>query len=734
MSVASINFIPMNRLLSLLLATLSPVIILAQKTIPLQKGLTIQHSVAITGGQYLLDADTSLTSPVIVIDGKNITVDFNNCVLQGMGDINEPNKFHGLAIYIKKGSANVTIKNAKVHGFKVALMADSVPNIRIENCNFSYNYRQHLHSNFEREDISDWMSYHHNENDEWLRYGAGIYLKNCNNAVIRNNIITNGQCGLMMTGCAFSEVFDNNFSFNSGIGIGLYRSSNNRIYHNILNYNVRGFSFGKYYRGQDSAGILVFEQCNNNLIAFNAVTHSGDGFFLWAGQYTMDTGKGGCNDNLIYSNDFSYAPTNGVEVTFSRNNIEENTIVGCDNGVWGGYSYNSRIVGNQFAENNTAIAIEHGQHNLIAGNDFNENKIAVKLWSRSSQPPDWGYARERDTRSMHYVIKRNSFLGNGTVFDIMGTDSLYLAENTGKHNRLFYHIGERTYHIDSSIHTTTDTVQSDGKDKIKSLPVHALPITTLPSGGRREIRMTEWGPYNFEYPILWLANIDSNGIYHFEILGKSGKWSIARSEGIKQINYGKNEFPSSLTVKLDSNLEQHLIQLRYTGQAFTDAYGAYHREGTPYYFQFQFFTPLNRWDVSFYSWDTAHNPAGDFGTFTEVFKRTPLYSITTPKIDYTWWGKITMDLPADSFATMASTVFDLPENDYRIGITADDLAKVFIDGSPVIDAWDPHYVDVDENTYHEKTLHLKGKHSFKIVHAEINGLATLMFYIQPVSH
>ena len=31
-------------------------------------------------------------------------------------------------------------------------------------------------------------------------------------------------------------------------------------------------------------------------------------FFLWAGQTTMDTGEGGCNDNtLIDGNDFSYA-------------------------------------------------------------------------------------------------------------------------------------------------------------------------------------------------------------------------------------------------------------------------------------------------------------------------------------------------------------------------------------------------------------------------------------------
>jgi hypothetical protein len=58
-------------------------------------------------------------------------------------------------------------------------MAKNCINLRIENSNFSYNYRQQLQSSWLQEDVSDWMSYHHNEQDEWLRYGAGIYLKDC---------------------------------------------------------------------------------------------------------------------------------------------------------------------------------------------------------------------------------------------------------------------------------------------------------------------------------------------------------------------------------------------------------------------------------------------------------------------------------------------------------------------------------------------------------------------------
>jgi hypothetical protein len=35
--------------------------------------------------------------------------------------------------------------------------------------------------------------------------------------------------------------------------------------HNRLDWNVRGYSHGIYARGQDSAGILCYEQSNDNI-------------------------------------------------------------------------------------------------------------------------------------------------------------------------------------------------------------------------------------------------------------------------------------------------------------------------------------------------------------------------------------------------------------------------------------------------------------------------------------
>ena len=239
----------------------------------LKKGLVITSDAKIKKAVYKLDADQNSNEPVILIEGYRVTVDFNNATLQGSNSKKEPDEFFGVAIVISSHSANVTIRNLKVRGYKVALIARDVASVTLENCDFSYNYRQRLNSSQEKEDMSDWMSYHHNENDEWLRYGAAIYLRNCNMPIIRNCTVTGGQNALMMTNCNDGLIVNNNFSFNSGIGIGMYRCSYNEVAYNKLDFNVRGYSDGVYSRGQDSAGILVYEQSNNNVFYKNSVTH-----------------------------------------------------------------------------------------------------------------------------------------------------------------------------------------------------------------------------------------------------------------------------------------------------------------------------------------------------------------------------------------------------------------------------------------------------------------------------
>lgn len=562
----------------------------------LKAGMVIRQSVQVKKDIYLLNAPDSINQSLLVVEGDNITVDFSGAELRGSNNTSFPNQYYGLAILIKGN--NITLKNAVIRGYKIAIRAKGCQRLTVENCNLSYNYRQQLQSNWQGEDVSDWMSYHHNEYGEWLRYGAGLYLEDCNNARVYNNTITGGQCALMMVRCNEALVSGNDFSFNSGLGIGMYRSNRNKITHNKLDFNVRGYSHGFYNRGQDSAGILVFEQCSGNIFACNSVTHSGDGFFLWAGQTTMDSGTGGCNNNYLVKNDFSYAPTNGIEVTFSKNYIYHNIVNECDHGIWGGYSWETAIANNTFYKNRVGIAIEHGQDIAITGNRFNDNKEAIRLWARRTQPGDWGYARHRDTRSRNYNINHNVFGNEATALNISVTDDVRFVNNTP--GALIKKDSSVTrFTMDKRTNGTTAAIPAAVREWMgKTIPA----VTIKP--GKEQIRITEWGPYDYRYPLIFLKKIDSNNIYHFDVLGPGGSWQLGESSGLEDISLNNGQFPAQLTARKTG--EDVQLHMTYNGPSFTDVFGKKQQGKTS--FSFRDYTPAIKWEVKWYNWDSSRNP------------------------------------------------------------------------------------------------------------------------------
>lgn len=700
-----------------------------QAQVVVKRGMRITKSVKLRKGVYTVNGFDSLNKGAIVIQGDNITVDFNNAIIKGSSGKTLPDAFYGVGIVIN-GGKNITIKNLTAKGLKVALLARNVDGLKIENCDLSYNYRQHLNSTQEKEDISDWLSHHHNENDEWLRYGAAIYLRGCNNAIISGNKVTGGQNALMMMECNGATIYNNDFSFNSGLGIAFYRSSNNKVLHNRLNFNVRGYSHGVYNRGQDSAGILVYEQSSGNLFYKNSVTHSGDGFFLWAGQTTTNTGQGGCNDNQLLYNDFSYAPTNGVEVTFSRNIIANNRIFECDHGIWGGYSFNSVFSDNQIRNNRIGIAIEHGQHNEIAGNTFLGNKEAIKLWSRPQQPADWIYVKVRDTRSVDYAIGLNNFSRNGTVFNLQRTDSLFIFDN-------IYSGNEKIYLMDSTV-TNIDTVPMKIYDT--AAVDYSLPNAMDPFrgngrvAGRKNIRMTEWGPYDFRYPILWNSNpTDTSGKMEFEVLGPKGKWKIISAKGVGASKAGSDTFPSKISfVKMGGEKQDNVITAEYRGPAFTDAFGNRIPANRPYRFQFRkFFQPI-AFTVRWYALDSANHPINRYSS-GQIEKQRPVKTETISRLDHAWWGGLkTKDSTYKQFLTLAEGDALLDKRLYELSVTWDDAVKVYVDGKLVIDQWDPSIYTFDEAPNQKVRLRLGGKHRFKVEHAELGGFATLSLKLNKI--
>jgi hypothetical protein len=479
----------------------------APEPVTLRTGIVIRKSCVVKGDTYLLGVGETSgkandeTIPLfprsaVRIEGSNLVVDFHGATIEGTSTDTDPDKRRGLGIRVS--GSNITIKNARVRGYRVGLLAQNCPGLKLIDCDFSYNWKQRLRSTLQKEDESDWQSYHHNEKGEWFRYGAGIYLQGCDRFEVKGSRVNGGQCGLMLTRCNHGRAWNDDFSFNSGLGIGMYRSSNNQIMHNRLDWNVRGFSYGVYNRGQDSAGILVFEQCNQNVFAYNSVTHGGDGFFLWAGQSTMDSGEGGCNDNIVFANDFSHAPANGIEATFSRNAFIGNTMFECWHGIWGGYSYDSKIVGNRFGYNAESIAIEHGQDNVVLLNQFTREGAGIEIWRDPIADRNWPYPKHHDTASHSYVVRNNLFRQiTGSAISMRSTTDALIDQNGFEEDAVGIALRNSSHIVtgDNKFESVTTPIKTDSEgsgnmldvdqDLVSNDPESApIPPATMDEGGR----------------------------------------------------------------------------------------------------------------------------------------------------------------------------------------------------------------------------------------------------------
>lgn len=718
----------------------------------LTKGMHITQSLSVDATTYRFPALDNLDEPVLSVEGENLILDFSGATLDSGMDPTQPQQFMGLGLLVK-GGRKITIKNLNIKGYKIALMAENVDSLQIINCDFSYNYRPKLYSQWDREDFSDWLSYHQNDKDEWKRYGAGIYLKNCNNATVREVKVSQGQNGILMTSCKNGLFYNNHFQFNSGLGIGMYRSSGNRVMHNKLDWNVRGYSHNKYQRGQDSAGILCYEQSHENVFAYNSATHSGDGFFLWAGQSTMDSGEGGCNDNLIYANDFSQAPTNGVEITFSRNTVANNTMEECRYGIWGGYSYASKILGNQIVDCEVGVAIEHGQNNLLERNRFHKTKTGIQLWQRDQQPSDWGYAEARDVRSRDYKLKENLFSQVENPLLISSTDSVeakgniflnysslltakqpnpnfVLTDNQvygngswgdaaayQKSNEQLANLAVDTNHILLGAYGYMPAPLLDGIDAI--LPEEH-------PRGRQYILMNDWGPYNFAYPSVWLREIIDD-TYVFLLMGPAGNWKVVGGEGLAMINPKTGTFPATFKAQKSPDSEVFSIHFEFIGEGFVDQFGTVFEKGQVYPFSFERFEKEIDWEVKWYPYTAASDPNDHYEAFRELNAGPAAASERRQGLVYHWWNSPAPGLPADQFATFASATVTLDPGEYQIAISSDDGLRFYIDGELVLDHWEAH-----ESAVKEISLPLGGKHQFLVEHYDKTGLSAIDFRIHPI--
>ena len=386
--------------------------------------------IEIDAGHVIRDANGN---GVIRIEGKNLRVVFTKgSVLRGAAAGTPGDELEGIGI-VAEDCPGLRLEGLVVAGFKVGVRLSRCDDLLVQDAALSGNFRQRLRSTPEAEDVADWLSPHANDEGEWLsRYGAAFCLRSSARPELRRIKVREGQNGIVLERVVDGKIYDNDCSYLSGWGLALWRSSRNTITRNALDYCMRGYSHGVYNRGQDSAGLLMFEQCCENIIAENSITHGGDGIFGFAGREALGEGdapegfdhkRKGNNDNLFIANDLSYAAAHGLEMTFSFGNVViGNRFVGnaiC--GVWGGYSQDTLIAGNIFEANGDrgyglergGVNIEHGKRNRVVGNLFKDNECGIHFW----WDEDAGIARLPWAKANGVAAADNVIAGNTSKDD-----------------------------------------------------------------------------------------------------------------------------------------------------------------------------------------------------------------------------------------------------------------------------------------------------------------------------
>jgi hypothetical protein len=252
--------------------------------------------------------------------------------------------------------------------------------------------------------------------------------------------------------------------------------------------------------------------------------------------------------------------------------------------------------------------------------------------------------------------------------------------------------------------------------------------------GRRNIRMTEWGPYDYRSPLIWHSNPGSKSdTMNFILFAEGGKWKLVQKKGVKTITKSNGVFPDSLMVIRNKGEEIDVrIEMEYTGPTFTTPFGKINPANKPYRFSFnKYFKPIN-FEVLFYSMDTSYyNPVKTGNLFSPTEKKAPFKTEKVNKLDYAWWGGIkTPESQHVQFITVADGEATFEKGLYEFGVTWDDAVRIFVDEKLVLNEWNPSKYKFDESPHKKLRLNLSGNHRIRVEHLELGGFATLSLKIR----
>ncbi|MFG0285272.1 MAG: right-handed parallel beta-helix repeat-containing protein [Phycisphaerales bacterium JB039] len=691
---------------------------------------------------------------VIKIEADGVTVEF----VEGKAELIQSeagtpwHTIEGVGIRIE-GRRNVTLRGAHVHRYKIGIWATEADGLVIEGADVSGGYADRLRSTPERSVRADQVEPHANDGQQWRRrYGAGICVERSGGVTIRESFARRRQNGIILDRCAGAQVYDNDFSFLSGWGLAMWRTTGSTISRNAFDFCVRGYAEGVYLDGQGAAGMIMFEQCSDNVIAGNSATHGGRGLWIYGGSEATGqtpppeemfsyTGLG-CNDNLIIGNDFSFAAMRGIDLAYSFNNrIIANRFVECAaSGVWASWSQYTLIAGNEFIRNGQrgnglergGVNIAHGAYNVIRDNVFTDNRCGVHLWAEDDEAArNLPWARANDVGAVANQVIRNTFTGDAIMLQVRGAQRTAVGRNT---------IEDVGAGVDASPGAEPEEIEVTAE--AFEPPEHAAPGERTPVGARAELAgrdrivMGDSFPWDHAGPIVRHGRgRPGDAEQVFELLG-------AEPEGVEPVL--AEGATATTTAELEVADGRALLTVRRI-------------EGARGYLPFRY---------GFIVGDQRRQCAGAFlrTTWRTTFFRWsgPDGELTDPVQDLDGWraravgpGAVTIDVPvldlrfagagpgsigapalkeagfeSDRFGLIARTRLPLAAGAWRLTTESDDGVRVMVDGATIVENWTRHAPVTNTGV-----LRLDQAREVEIVveHFEDRGYAVVTLEIEPIA-
>ncbi|MEM7229937.1 MAG: right-handed parallel beta-helix repeat-containing protein [Planctomycetota bacterium] len=696
---------------------------------------------------YIEDLDGN---GVIQIIDDDITVRLGDQTLRGADPTRTPELYTGTGILVT--GQNVTIIGGRIEGFNVGLHAREADGLNVHQLEIRDGFRQRLSSTSETEHTDDWLWPHENDAGEWAsQYGAGVLVERSSNVMLQKIIARDVQNGIMLDRVRQARITGCDCSFLSGWGLSLWRSSDNLIRGNAFDFCVRGYSHGVYNRGQDSAGILLFEQCSRNRIIDNSATHCGDGLFAFAGREALGEvnprddinwyRQRGNNENVIVGNDFSDCVAHGLELTFSFNNrIHGNAFARNGiTGIWAGYSQATIIDGNTFRANGDmgyglergGINIEHGVGNKIIGNSFEDDACAIHLW-RDDDPAiaalPWSGA---NAAALSETVVRNNVIAKSPIgIHLRDEPSVKLRDNEF-----------RIVNEDVRSEGASSTISMSGDLVVPAPPDVRRVRRKSPVGqradldGRAYIVMTPYGPFDFNglHMVHDGTSITERGTTQstFRLLGRR-EWLQHAQADLSRFISVASDSNGLVTESSFDNLPfgtLAIVRCFVRNAGLHDATVTYAPAvGEPIAARVSEVYP--RWFIR--SFPSPVDPREDIETWREA--ATTVFPVDRLGLSETFgdggpsW--MTMDArPVDHFGTIAETTIELPAGTWWLKTTSDDGIRVWIDDQMVIDDWTWH---PPREQIAEFELEAARTITIRVEHFELDGYAVLDCRLYPV--